>query len=495
MMKTAILSAIAALTFGSALPAFADSMAAKPDPKMGITSFDLKKDGSQLHIDMTLDASRLRMATNREVVYTPIIVKENDTVRMRPFSVAGKNRYFSHLRADENMKDPRAYRAGEIKNPIFCSYDVTYADWMEDARVEMECKEQGCCGKPGPVRCVPIARIDLVPKVFQPEMVYVTPKAEAVKERSINAKAYVDFPVNKIEIYPDYRRNPVELKKILATIDSVRADQNLTFRSIHIKGFASPEGSYANNERLAKGRTQTLADYVRNLYKFKRDVITTSYTPEDWAGLEEYVKSEAAKRTLTNPEGILAIITDPAYRGKDDLREQQIKTKFPKDYQFLLAEVYPGLRHSDYAVNFIVRTYTEPQEIIDMMHTAPQNLSLNELFVAASSVEPGSPEYNEAFDIAVKMYPNDATANLNAGSAAILRGDYQSAARYLAKAGDSPEAEYARAMLDAAQGHYEDAEKILTTLPRMPQAKEASRQINAITEANGKVYKLVNNEI
>ena len=494
-MKTAIIAAISALTFGTAFSAAADTKVAQPAPKMGITAFDLRKDGSQLHIDMTLDASRLRMATNREVVYTPMIVKDNDTVRMRPFSVAGKNRYFSHLRADENMKDPRAYRAGEIKNPIFCSYDVTYADWMEDARIEVETREQGCCGKPGPVQYVPVAQIDLVPKVFKPEIVYVTPKAEAVKERSIAAKAYVDFPVNKIEIYPDYRRNPVELKKILATIDSVRADKNLTFRSIHIKGFASPEGSYANNERLAKGRTQTLADYVRNLYKFNRNVITTSYTPEDWAGLEEYVKSEAGQRNLSNPEGILAIITDPAYRGKDDLREQQIKTKFPKDYQFLLAEVYPGLRHSDYAVNFIVRTYTEPQEIIDMMHTAPQNLSLNELFVAASSVEPGSPTYNEAFDLAVRMFPNDPAANLNAGSAAIQRGDYKAAEKYLAKAGDSSEAEYARAILDAVQGEYDKAETILSRLPRMTEAKEASKQIKVITDANGQVYKLINNEI
>ena len=494
-MKKAIIFAISALTFGTALGAAADSKVAKPAAKMGVSSFDLRKDGSRLLLDMTLDAARLRMNTNREVVYTPMIVKDNDTVRMRSFSVAGRNKYYSHLRGDDNLKEPRAYRAGEIKEPIAYSYEIPYADWMEDARVEVETREQGCCGKPGATEYVPIAQIDLVPKKFEPEIVYVTPKAEAVKERSIAAKAYVDFPVNKIEIYPDYRRNPVELKKILATIDSVRADKNLTFQSIHIKGFASPEGSYANNERLAKGRTQTLADYVRNLYKFNRNVITTSYTPEDWAGLEEYVKSEAGQRTLTNPEGLLAIITDPAYRGKEDQREAQIKTKFPKDYQFLLAEVYPGLRHSDYAVNFIVRTYTEPQEIIDMMHTAPQNLSLNELFVAASSVEPGSPIYNEAFDIAVRMYPNDPAANLNAGSAAIVRGDYKSAARYLEKAGDSSEAEYARGVLAAVEGDYEKAESILARLPRMKEAKEASQQIKVITDANGRVFKLINNEI
>ncbi|MDE6028647.1 MAG: hypothetical protein K2G23_11295, partial [Muribaculaceae bacterium] len=385
-MKTAKFTAISALIFGTALGAAADSKVAKPLPTMGVTAFDLKKVGDRLNIDMTLDAAKLRMPTNREMIYTPMIVNGTDTLRMKSFSVAGKNRYYSHLRGDNNTKDPRAYRAGDIKEPIRCQYEIPYAEWMQTAKVEVEAQERGCCNKDGQAYYVPIAQIDLVPRNFEPQMVYVTPKAEAIKERQINARAYIDFPVNKIEIYPDYRRNPQELKKILATIDSVRSDENLTFKSIHIKGYASPEGSYANNERLAKGRTQTLADYVRNLYKFKRDVITTSYTPEDWAGLEEYLKSEAAQRTLTNPAGILAIINDPAYRGKDDAREAAIKTKFPKDYQYLLAEVYPGLRHSDYAVNFTVRSYQTPEEISKIMKTAPQNLSLSELFVLAKSL-------------------------------------------------------------------------------------------------------------
>lgn len=493
-MKTVIISAISFLTLGCALGASAQSKA-KPDPKMGVSDFDLKRNGDRLDIDMALDASKLRMSTNREVVYTPMIVNGTDTLRLSSFAVAGKNRYYSHLRGDNNTKDPRAFRAGEIAEPITLDYQVPYQAWMESARVEMEARERGCCNKFGPALYVPIAQIDLVPKNFVAEPIYVTPQAEAVKERQINARAYIDFPVNKIEIYPDYRRNPQELKKILATIDSVRSDENLTFKSIHIKGYASPEGSYTNNERLAKGRTQTLADYVRNLYKFKRDVITTSYTPEDWAGLEEYVKSEAAQRTLTNPAGILAIITDPAYRGKDDAREAAIKTKFPKDYQYLLAEVYPGLRHSDYAVNFTVRSYQTPEEISQIIKTAPQNLSLSELFVLAKSLQPGSKEYNETFDLAVKLYPNDPVANLNAGTAAMMRGDLEVAKNYLSKAGDSTEADYARATLAAIERDFTKAQDIYKRLPQTPQVQQAEKQIQTIQENAGKHFKLLNTEI
>ncbi len=494
-MNTAKLTLISALIFGSALGAAADSKTAKVDPKLGVESFDLRKAGDRLLLNMTLDAAKLRMSTNREMVYTPMIVNGTDTLRMRPFAVAGKNRFYSHVRGDKNTKEPVAYRAGQVKEPIVYKEDFPYAKWMEDAKVEMEAQERGCCSKNGDVIYVPVAQIDLVPRTYTADVIYVTPKAEAIKERSINARAYIDFPVNKIEIYPDYRRNPQELKKILATIDSVRADENLTFKSIHIKGYASPEGTYANNERLAKGRTQTLAEYVRNLYNFKRDMISTSYEPEDWAGLAEYVASAEAKQTLRDPEGILAIINDPAYRGKDDLREAAIKKNFPKDYAFLLAEVYPGLRHSDYAVNFNVRHYQTPEEIMKIMETAPGNLDLSEIFVLAQSVKQGSELYNKCFELAVQLYPNDPVANLNAGSAAMERGDKVLAEKYLAKAGDSQEAQYMRACLAAMDRDFDKAKSILVRLGNMPQAQDALKQIDKITANNGRHFQQLTNAI
>ena len=72
--------------------------------------------------------------------------------------------------------------------------------------------------------------------------------------------------MNRTEIHPDYRRNPEELKKILSTIDAVKNDADSKIISISIKGYASPEGSYSNNIRLAKGRTETLKEYVRKQY-------------------------------------------------------------------------------------------------------------------------------------------------------------------------------------------------------------------------------------
>lgn len=487
-MNYIILTAVAAMTLGAAPFAKADNNKTAESGKIDLSQLDIRKEGKDLLVEMTLDAQKLKLKSNREIVYTPMLVNGSDTLRMRSFSIAGRNRYYSHLRADDNKKEPAAYRAGEIKEPLRYSFTTPYKDWMSTATLAVEKQECGCCAAPGEEETTPVATIDMEPKTFSPGMLYVNPKAEAVKMRSISARAYVDFPVNRTEIYPEYRKNPRELAKIIATIDSVRNDEDLTITSIHIKGFASPEGSYSNNIRLAKGRTATLADYVRNLYHFDSDVITTSYEPEDWQGLIEYVESDAAKVTLTNPEGVLALITDPAYAGRDDDRNDALKMRFPSDYKYLLAEIYPGLRHSDYTVNFNVRTYSDPEEIIEIMGKAPQNLSLNELYVAAKSVEPGSDIYNEAFDIAATMYPEDPVANLNAGCAAIQRGDLQKAAKYLAKAGNSTEADYARAVLAGKEGDYAKAHEMLNRLPESEEREEALRQLKRMEEAAGGNY-------
>ena len=77
-----------------------------------------------------------------------------------------------------------------------------------------------------------------------------------------------------------------------------------TIKNVDIKGYASPEGSWALNERLAKGRTESLKKYVQELYKFAPDMITTSYEPEDWNGLRRYVEDSK----LESKKAILDII-------------------------------------------------------------------------------------------------------------------------------------------------------------------------------------------
>lgn len=226
---------------------------------------------------------------------------------------------------------------------------------------------------------------------------------------------------------------------------------NVKVTAITIKGYASPESPWDNNTRLAKGRTETLKQYVQNLYHFEEGFIRTDYEPEDWAGLREFV----AASNLEHKAEILALIDDPDL--KPDPKEQQIKTRYPDEYKFLLSTVYPGLRHSDYTIGYTIRSFSDPKEIGQVFRTAPQKLNLSEMMLYAMTLEPGSDEYNDVFEIAVRMFPDDRTANLNAANAAMQRNDLARAGQYLTRAGESAEAEYARGVLSALHGDYDRA--------------------------------------
>jgi TPR repeat protein len=91
------------------------------------------------------------------------------------------------------------------------------------------------------------------------------------------------------------------------------------------------------------------------------------------------------------------------------------------------------------------------------MNTAPQQLALEEFYLLAQHYESGSDEFVELWEVAVRMYPQDETANYNVASAAIASGDFERASRYLDKAGDSPEVTYSRGCIALGEGDYDKA--------------------------------------
>lgn len=478
LIYTLVLIAAGVLTAGASVGKVTPDAVKTADVDVAVTD-------DNFFVRMTIDLDGYRkMERNREVIITPMIVSDTDSLSLPSLLVAGHARYYLWLRQNEKKwPASKLYRASDV-SAIDYKATVPFEKWMESSRLIFTAVSRGCCGVPDVMADIPVSVINLEtlePAAFMPQFVFITPKAEIEKHREIRGSAYIDFPVNRTELYPEYRRNPEELAKIRATIDSVRLDKDVTFKSMTIKGYASPEGPYDNNVRLAKGRTATLKDYVLWQYSFPSSIISTSYEPEDWDGLRRYVESSA----LPSRDAILELIDSDM---KPDPKNDALRARFPKEYAFLLKEVYPGLRHSDYTVEYIVRNYTDVNEIRQVLFSAPQKLSLNEMFAAASTMEPGTPEYEEAYAIAVRMYPDSPEANLNAAIAALKTGSVDSARGYLLKAGDSPEAVYARGLCEAFDGNYDAARQLLRqALERgITPAEDALQQIDNIQSENNK---------
>ena len=234
----------------------------------------------------------------------------------------------------------------------------------------------------------------------------------------------------------------------------MKADPDITIISLSIKGFASPESPYSNNTRLAKGRTNSLKKYVENLYHFGEGFIKTSYEPENWEGLEAFVEaSEISHKT----EILEAIRSD----REPDNKEWYIKNNWKEEYKYLLKNCYPALRRTDYTIGYVIREYSTPEEIEQIMKSAPQKLSLEEFYVLAQTYAPDSEEHLNLWEVAVKMYPEDSIANLNAANVAMIKKDYEKAIQHLDKAGQEPVVKYLRGVVEVLREDYKAARPYL----------------------------------
>lgn len=400
----------------------------------------LTKTEHSMEVTMTMLLDDMDVKSNRAVVLTPYLIGRDDSVELPSVGVYGRRRYYHYKRSYSSGMIKGSgetwFKAKDAPEEYDYAASLTWQDWMDNSSLVLVRQDYGCCEDIKEECDSTLARHKK--KVYRPKFNYARPTAEAMKMREESGVAYVTFPVNSIGIWPDYRENKTELGKIDRDISAVKNDKDMTITAVYLKGYASPEGSYSNNERLAKGRVAALKQYVlEGSPDLNADIIKTDYEAENWDGLRKYVEAS----DLENKGAIMSIIDSP---GNLDEKEKKIKSQYPKDYSTLLAVCYPALRRTDYRVEYKVVSFSDVNAIRKMVRTNPKKLSLEEFYLAAMAVEPGSEEFNNIFDVAVRMYPNDPTANLNAAINAMERGDLETAGRYINKAGTSAEANHAK---------------------------------------------------
>lgn len=418
---------------------------------------------NNLVVSMDLVLDSLELPSNMRFVFTPIVRNAEEERFMEPVVVNGRKQQIMYEREDYKQYSAQTTvvrRKNETAQTVRYTAVLPYESWMKNADVAVYEDLCGCGDLLDQNRTV-------VRRLRTPLLAFIRPQAEPSKDRELHGEAFIDFPVDRIELFPDYRNNPTELQKIIQSINVVKEDRNTSITSIEIHGYASPEGTYEHNTYLAENRARTLTDYVRRLVRLDSDLFHVTSTPEDWEGLRKRV----VEGNLTHGSEILALIDDVSL--EPDPKEWKIKTTYPEDYRFMLDTWYPALRHSDYVVRYKVRAFSV-EEAKALLHTKPQQLSLEEMYLVAQTYEPGSPEFNEVFQIAVRMYPDDPTANLNAACAALSVENYDAARRYLERAGNSPQAVHARGVVAMQEGRLAEARDLFDQAAKagVPEAAE-----------------------
>ena len=320
---------------------------------------ELKQKGNELVIDavITVDGSRIKSRENLSL--TPVLESASQKEGLPSILLNGRisQKVYDREIALNNLQDePRflVVQAGKSESVINYKTVIPFEPWMKDARFVLIPNMCGCGkeeqGAPLVMADKVLTRPDKRYEV-QPTLAYISPEAETVKHRAEVGTAYLDFQVGKYAILPDFRNNALELAKIDNTISTVVNDKNITLEGIILKGFASPEGSYKSNTVLAGNRVKALAEYIRKKHDFKPELFTLDNGSEDWEGLKAKVEAD---RSVPSREAVLAIINSNDEPDKKDARLAALDGGAP--YRYVLKNIYPSLRRSDYRVAYQVRS-------------------------------------------------------------------------------------------------------------------------------------------
>lgn len=409
----------------------------------------LGEEGDSLVFDMDICVDMSAVAGYEAIRLTPELSDGGNSLEMPYVEIQGKHRgrmgdRWEALRSKKyGYEEP--YAVVRIENPRHIQTDTLvsyrmrfpYELWMDGAELVVHQEIIGLHGEFRLLTINPGNRVELEPRQpFEPqfEVAFIEPAPE-VKRRKKQGQAFLDFPVGQSAILPNYRRNPEELAKIHDAFADISGNSDVQVQGLYVEGYASPEGRYDINERLARERSNALKYYMMEQFGMPAYLFRVNYTAEDWKGLRMLVEGSGAD-CESQALGIIDSAGDP------DVREAELKKLCAGTlWRAMLRDMFPLLRRVEYQIDYLVRDFTE-EEIVKMIGVSDDMLSHRELYLGAWSFGKGSPSFEKVIiDLAPRFFPDDPAATNNAVAVLIGKGELITAKRYLERLGDNPAAQ------------------------------------------------------
>jgi outer membrane protein OmpA-like peptidoglycan-associated protein len=428
-------------------------------PKLSLTA-------DSLYIDMAITLQGVPIDNERSLTLTPVLTGESQTKHLTPLIINGPRRHQLYLRyraLNKNRIKESDYPVA-MKREDKSSYtreisyhtSVRYEPWMDNASLNLVEDLCGCAGYTQKISVEQLVAVIVPAPVevnIEPKLAYIHPEVEAEKMRDEQADVFLDFKVAETVILPDFMSNRRELDKAEGLLRELQDDKNVTITGITIRGFASPEGKEAMNKKLSAGRAGALNQYLSKRFSIPRNIYSVEPAGEDWEGFERLME-ESALFSDNYRNDVLKIIRSNA--SNDDKQAAVVALK-SGPYDMILKNIYSRLRRVACLVDYRVRAF-DLEEAKELYFTKPQQLSLEELFRVANTYDDSDPQFGEIFETAVRLFPENQTANLNAAASSMIHGDVARAKKYLDRANHAS-AEYMnnRGVYELLNENYEEA--------------------------------------
>lgn len=287
-------------------------------------------------------------------------------------------------------------------------------------------------------------------------------------------EAQIKYLINQANIRTS-ELNSVSVKDFVKTLREIKADQKgFQLDNIEVSAYASPEGKFDFNKKLAEKRGGTSSAYVKkSLKKNKLETdVDTRYTAEDWDGFQKLV----AASNIQDKEVIIRVLS--MYEDPEQ-RETQIRS-LSAAFNELANEILPELRRARLTINYNIIGRSD-DEIEEQLKNDASKLSVEELLYAATLTDDAAKK-EDIYKKTVQLYPNDYRAYNNLAELALKSGNTTAAKQYLAQAlqhnAKSSEANANMALLSLVEGNTEAAEQALGKAAEAKNYKEVLGNLN-----------------
>ncbi|MDR1881593.1 MAG: hypothetical protein LBR26_02275 [Prevotella sp.] len=224
---------------------------------------------------------------------------------------------------------------------------------------------------------------------------------------------------------------------------------------IEISAYASPDGGYDLNEKLAEKREKNTTSYLTKEFK-KKDIdteINAKYTAQDWEGFQKLVQASS----LQDKDIVLRVLS---MYPDTETREKEIKN-ISAIYSGLAETILPKLRRSRLIANVEVIGKTD-EELRKAANSDLTGLSVEELLYTANL--DGTPK-EKIYTHITRQFPDDYRGWNNLGAYYHANGQAPKAVQAFNKAAQlsakAPEANMNQALLSLADGNTTKAEQLL----------------------------------
>ena len=237
-------------------------------------------------------------------------------------------------------------------------------------------------------------------------------------------QANIKFLIGQAQLRKSELQNN-SVQEFVRLINKIVADQEgMALDNIEVSAYASPDGGYELNEKLANKRQDVTNDYLqKEMKKAKLDApVDTKHTAEDWEGFQELV----AASDIQDKDVILRVLS--MYKDPEE-REQQIKN-ISAAFRELTDGILPQLRRARMTINYLLVGRDDEQILAQMKSDATQ-LSIEEILYGATLYDNNVASSEAAYKKAIELYKNDPRAYNNLACLAYAKGKYDEAKQWL----------------------------------------------------------------